>query len=278
MTLIFHKSAEKSGVAGSQGKERIYTKIKMTELIKEAALLLNRSRMTVALTGAGSSTPSGIPDFRSPGCGLWEKFDPVEVATIDAFMRNPAKFFEFMAPMGEMLRNAEPNPAHTALAELEKRGKLKSIITQNIDNLHQRAGSLNVIELHGNAQTAYCVKCRTAFQTENIMEKANGGGVPRCECGGVIKPDVVLFGESLPFQAMNQAQRDAMDCDVMLVVGSSLTVAPASLLPQAALQGGAHIIVVNLQETYIDSSARVVLREKVEIALPAILELINQNP
>jgi NAD-dependent deacetylase len=246
----------------------------MIELIKEAALLLNRSRMTVALTGAGSSTPSGIPDFRSPGCGLWGKFDPVEVATIDAFLSHPAKFFEFMAPMGEMLRNAEPNPAHIALAELEKRGKLKSIITQNIDNLHQRAGSSNVIELHGNAQTAHCTKCRTAFQTESIMESATGG-VPHCECGGVIKPDVVLFGEALPFQAMNQAQRDTLACDVMIVVGSSLTVAPASMLPQAALQSGAHIIVVNLQETYIDSRAHVVLREKVEIALPAILELVT---
>lgn len=239
-----------------------------------AARLIRDSKMTVALTGAGISTPSGIPDFRSPNSGLWEKYDPFEVATIEAFNRTPERFFEFMAPFGRILRDAAPNPAHKALAELEKRGLLKSVITQNIDNLHQSAGSGNVIELHGNTLHGTCRSCHARRGVEDMPDSFNGE-VPRCKCGGVIKPNVVLFGEMLPMEALMQAQLDAAGCDVMLVAGSSLTVTPASMLPQAAAQAGAHIIVVNLQETYIDHRADVVIREKVEIALPAILDQIN---
>ena len=245
----------------------------MQELIEKAAHLIANARMTVALTGAGSSTPSGIPDFRSPGCGLWEKFDPVEVATIDAFNNDPEKFFRFMGPLAETLDNAEPNPLHYSIAELEKRGLLKSVITQNIDNLHQRAGSKNVIELHGSTHTATCTGCSRTYRRGDFQR--DDTAVPLCECGAVIKPDVVLFGEALPFDALSQSQLDATACDLMLVVGSSLTVAPASMLPQIAYQNGARLIIVNLQPTYIDHQADVVLHEKVEIALPAILDLIS---
>ena len=247
----------------------------MSEAIKKAARILSESRMTIALTGAGISTPSGIPDFRSPGSGLWEKFDPIEVATIDAFMSVPERFYRLMIPLAKMLRDAEPNPAHTALAEMERRGKLKAVVTQNIDNLHQRGGSSNVIELHGNTERAHCYTCQKAFALDDLIGRAGEDNIPRCECGGLIKPDVILFGEPLPFEALTQAERDAKECAAMLIVGSSLTVAPASLLPQVAMQYNAKIVVVNLQRTYIDTRADVVLREKVETALPAILELMN---
>jgi NAD-dependent deacetylase len=246
----------------------------MNNGIAQAAEILKNSGMNVALTGAGISTPSGIPDFRSPGSGLWEKFDPVEVATIDAFIHNPSKFYELMTPLGEMLRKAKPNPAHIALAQMEKQGKLNTVITQNIDNLHQRAGSDNVLELHGNGERAHCYKCGRKYEVDEMSARIEDG-VPRCECGGLIKPDVVLFGEPLPFEALSRAEHDSKQCGAMIIVGSSLTVAPASLLPQLALQYNAKIIVLNLQRTYIDTRADVVLREKVETALPAILELMN---
>jgi NAD-dependent deacetylase len=246
-----------------------------SELIEKAARLIKNSKKTIALTGAGHSTPSGIPDFRSPGVGLWEKVDPVEVATIDSFIRRPDRFYMFMKPLMQRMDGAAPNPAHLALVEWENMGLLHSVVTQNIDNLHQRAGSRNVIELHGNGQRAFCMKCRRRFEVEDLRERLAASDVPCCDCGGVIKPDVILFGEQLPLQALVSAERDAQSCEVMIVVGSSLTVAPASMMPQIALQMGAKIIVVNLQATYIDGYAEVALHEKVEEALPAITERIK---
>jgi NAD-dependent deacetylase len=247
------------------------------ELLSRAAELIKSSKKTVALTGAGISTPSGIPDFRTPGKGLWEKVDPVEVATIDSFRLNPEKFFMFMEPLAKAVEQASVNPAHQALAEWETMGLLNSIITQNIDNLHRRAGSKNVIELHGNSEKAHCTKCRSFFGPEELRARMKSGdrGVPYCDCGGVIKPDVVLFGEQLPFTELVRAERAAESCEVMVVAGSSLTVAPASFMPRVALQNGAKLIVVNLQETYVDDRAEIVLREKVEVALPGITEFIK---
>jgi len=245
------------------------------ELFRKAADLITNSSKTVALTGAGISTPSGIADFRSPGSGLWEKVDPMQVATIDAFMSDPKKFYDFMTPLSDMVEKAVPNPAHKVLCNWEKMGFLHSIITQNIDNLHQKAGSKNVIELHGNGQRAYCVKCKTFFEPHETRSRAEeGGGVPKCDCGGNIKPDVILFGEMLPLAALVQAEKDTETCEVMIIVGSSLTVTPASMLPQIALANGAKLIVVNIQETYVDSRAEVVIRDKVETALPEIAERI----
>ena len=247
------------------------------DLYEKAAGLISGSKMTVALTGAGISTPSGIPDFRSPVSGLWEKVDPVEVATIDAFLKKPDKFFAFMEPISQMMDTAMPNAAHETLASWESRGLLHSVITQNIDNLHQKAGSMNVLELHGNARRAFCMKCRREYTPEQLKEKLKAASVPYCDCEkmGIIKPDVILFGEQLPFQTLLQAEQDAKECEVMVVVGSSLTVTPASMLPQIAIQGGAKVIVVNLQRTYIDSAAEVVLNEKIEIALPEIAARTN---
>ncbi|MFA6448698.1 MAG: NAD-dependent deacylase [bacterium] len=249
------------------------------KLLHKAAELIRNSKKTVALTGAGISTPSGIPDFRTPGKGLWEKVDPVEVATIETFRTNPENFFTFMAPFVSAVETAPVNPAHQALADWETMGLLNSIITQNIDNLHRRAGSKKVIELHGNSERAHCMKCRKLYGPDEIRARIKAGekGVPRCDCGGVIKPDVVLFGEQLPYTELVQAERDSESCDVMIVVGSSLTVAPASFMPRVALQNGAKLIVVNLQETYIDPRAEIVLREKVEEALPMITELIKAS-
>ncbi len=246
------------------------------KLFKKAAALLRGSRKTVALSGAGISTPSGIPDFRSPGSGLWEKIDPIEVATIDSFMKRPEKFYQFMGPLAKIVAAAEPNPAHFALAEWESGGRLHCVVTQNIDNLHRKAGSKNVLELHGNGDRAFCMECRKQYTSGDIKEKLENSDVPRCDCErrGIIKPDVVLFGEQLPLKVLMQAQQDCEECDVLIVVGSSLTVAPASMLPRMARSYGAKLIVVNLQPTYVDSMADVVLRETVETALPRITEMI----
>jgi len=247
------------------------------ESISRAARIISESERTVVLTGAGISVPSGIPDFRSPVVGLWENIDPIEVATIDSFRLHPEKFYKFMAPLAEIMENAEPNPAHVALAEWEEMGFVHSVITQNIDNMHQRAGSKNVIELHGNGDRSRCIECKKNYSSEEVKERLRSGdGIPRCDCGAVIKPDVVLFGEPLPFKHLVQAERDSENCDLMVIVGSSLTVAPASMLPQIALVHKAKMVVANLQTTYIDSRADVVLQDKVEEALPLITEKLKQ--
>ncbi len=249
----------------------------MNGKIKEAAGLLKNARQTAALTGAGISVPSGIPDFRSPGTGLWDKVDPMEVATIDAFTRNPEKVMEFMLPLVSTILNAEPNAAHKALAELEEKNLLKCVITQNIDNLHQKAGSKNVIEMHGNMREAVCLSCGKIISFGTFMEMAQGalvsGKFSSCGCGGMLKPNVIFFGEALPHEAVSAAQKAAEDCDVMLVAGSSLVVYPVASLPFVAYESGAKIIVVNLEPTPIDSRAAVVIHGEVDRVLPEIAHL-----
>ncbi|MEW6200655.1 MAG: NAD-dependent deacylase [bacterium] len=248
----------------------------VADKIARTAQMIVESESTVALTGAGISTPSGIPDFRSPGSGLWEKVDPMEVATIYAFRANPGAFYRFMAPMSELVRDAKPNDAHIALSELESMNFLKSVITQNIDNLHQRAGSKNVIELHGNGERAYCLSCKKKYTRDEAASLVRQDEVPRCACGGLIKPDVILFGEQLPVHALLQAQSDAEGCSLMLIIGSSLTVAPASMLPQIAVRYGAKVIIINLQPTYMDNYAELTMNDKVEVILPAIVEKVKE--
>lgn len=240
---------------------------------RRARTLLRHSRRAVALTGAGHSTPSGIPDFRSPGTGLWSRIDPMEVASIHSFVRDPHRFFEWFTEMGDQMMSAEPNPAHYALAELEERGILRAVVTQNIDGLHQKAGSRCVLELHGNSKTATCLSC--GRQTEGatlLRDFCESGQVPHCSCGGLIKPDVVLFGEMLPPKVLEKAQEEIVRCDLLLVVGSSLTVSPAAQLPWLAIHAGAALIVCNLGETWADEYAEVVLRQDVAVSLPALLE------
>jgi len=230
----------------------------------------------VAFTGAGESTASGIPDFRSPKSGLWEKHNPMLVASIWAFRLNPKTFYDWIRPMADTLLAAKPNPAHTALASLEQMGYLKTIITQNIDNLHQRAGSLRVLELHGHMREATCIRCYKVVPVDPSLEQIiRDGKVPRCTCGGVLKPNVILFGEQLPIQTLNQAMNEARRCDLMLVAGSSLEVTPAADIPFLAVENHARAIIVNLEPTAFDSYADVVLYGNVAALLPRLVEAVS---
>ena len=241
-----------------------------------AAKLVSRSRHMVAFTGAGHSTASGIPDFRSPSSGLWENANPMMVASIWAFRLNPKSFYRWVSPLAGTLLDAQPNPAHRALARLEEIGILKAVITQNIDNLHQRAGSRKVLELHGHLRRATCVRCYEKVPVDASLENCvRKGRVPYCECGGVLKPNIILFGEQLPIRVLNQAKDQARRCDLMLVAGSSLTVTPAADIPHLAVECGAKAIIVNLQPTDLDQTADVVLHGDVVEILPRLAEAVQ---
>ncbi|HSJ54799.1 MAG TPA: Sir2 family NAD-dependent protein deacetylase, partial [Anaerolineae bacterium] len=212
----------------------------MEEKIRRAAELICRSRHVVAFTGAGHSTASGIPDFRSPDSGLWEKHNPMLVASVWAFRLNPKTFYDWIRPMADLVLTARPNLAHEALADLEAMGYLRTIITQNIDNLHQRAGSRRVLELHGHLREATCIRCYKVEPIDPVFHNlVREGHVPRCTCGGVFKPNVILFGEQLPVRILNEAMAEARRCDLMLVAGSSLEVTPAADIPFLAVESGA---------------------------------------
>jgi NAD-dependent deacetylase len=232
----------------------------------------------VALTGAGHSTPSGVPDFRSTGSGLWSQVDPMTVASIYSFRVNPQAFFDWARPLMRTMLAAQPNAAHVALAELEQLGKLHAVITQNIDNLHQRAGSRRVLELHGNMQESTCLKCHKVVPSSTYTaEWLATGAVPCCAaCGGVLKPNVILFGELLPQDTLAAAQAEAMACDLLLVAGSSLEVMPAGALPRVALESGASLIILNRDPTDYDARAAVVLRDDLAETLPAIVAAYKQ--
>jgi NAD-dependent deacetylase len=244
----------------------------MDELIQHAAQLLAQAQQAVALTGAGLSTPSGIPDFRSPETGLWDNYDPLEIATFQVFRRRPADFFKWIRPLARQMFEAQPNLAHAALAELQQAGRLPQIITQNIDGLQQRAGAAHVIELHGDIHTGTCVSCYTVYRSAEFhAEFIEAGCIPVCpRCGGIIKPNVILFGEALPVHALMAAKRAVTNCDALLIVGSSLEVAPASDLPMLARARQARVIIVNQGPTYMDEFCDVLIREDVALALPAI--------
>ncbi|MBM4466791.1 MAG: NAD-dependent deacylase [Chloroflexi bacterium] len=245
--------------------------------IEQAAGLIVNSNYVVALTGAGISTPSGIPDFRSPGSGLWEKIDPLLMASVFSFRLQPQAFYDWARPLARKLLEAEPNPAHLALAKLEEMGWLKTVITQNIDDLHQKAGSKRVLELHGNMRQATCLRCRKVVSTQGMIERfLEEGEVPNCQCGGLLKPNIVLIGEPLPRWVLLEAWGEAERCDLMLVVGSSLEIAPASEIPFVALRCGAKAIVVNLQPTPLDSQADVVIHQDVAEVLPRIIREISR--
>lgn len=234
----------------------------------ELAELLARARLPVALTGAGISVESGIPSFRGAG-GLWEKYDPFEYAHIQSFVRQPIKVWKMLLELEEVIRRAKPNPAHYALAELEQLGKLAAVITQNVDNLHQEAGSRRVIEFHGNARRYLCLRCRRQFsETEVDLTQLP----PFCSCGGLIKPDIVFFGEEIPPAASQEAFALAEACDLLLVIGTSAAVMPANLLPYTAKNHGALIVEINPETTsltrrltdyYLGRSASLVLPEAV---------------
>ena len=243
------------------------------------AELIGRSACTVALTGAGISVPSGIPDFRTPETGLWAKVDPMEVAHIDVFERDPARFWSYYRPRFQSLGDKRPNAAHRALAELEQRGLLEAVITQNIDRLHRAAGSQAVVEVHGSIDTSSCRRCRTVFGIAEVEGLFDPEGVARCTaCGGPVKPDVVLFGELLPEAAMAQAQELARRAELMLCVGSSLAVYPVAGLPQLTLERGGRLAIVTKGPTPYDQDATLKLEGEVDDELGAVLEALASLP
>lgn len=222
-------------------------KSNLSDAVAQAANLLREAEHAIALTGAGISVESGVPAFRGKD-GLWDRYPIEEYATIDAFKKNPSRVWAFFREFYELLRNAEPNPAHTALARLERGSALRSIVTQNIDNLHQRAGSSNVIEFHGSGSTLECLKCGFVAR---FNERMLTPPLPTCGCGGPLKPQIVLFGEAIPSSALEAAHNESLLCDVMLVIGTTAQIAPASMLPIVAKQRGAMIIEMNIEETYL---------------------------
>ena len=222
----------------------------MEDLIRKTARAIQRSRRVVALTGAGISVESGIPDSRGAG-GLWEKYDPLEYATIEAFYANPQKVWVMLKEMGDLLDQSRPNPAHLALARLEEMGHLRAVITQNIDNLHQDAGSRRVIEYHGSHKTLLCMECGRRQEKGKVSLESLP---PRCGCGGVLKPNVVLFGEPIPWLAQESAEEEARTCGVLLVVGTSAQVSPACDIPRIARKAGAAVVEVNPEETPLTAS------------------------
>lgn len=238
---------------------------------------IRQAKNTVAFTGAGISTPSGIPDFRSEESGLWENVDPQRVASIYGFRKDPKAFFNWVRPLAQKTLIAEPNAAHLALAHLEKTQQLKTIITQNIDMLHTRAGNTSIFELHGHMRLATCISCFKEYDGLPIIEQVlNDGLVPHCpDCNGVLKPNVILFGEQLPYEQMMGAKKAARDTDLMLVIGSSLEVAPASDIPLVAKRNGAKLVIINLESTIMDSFAdKVILGNAAEI-LPEIIQCLE---
>jgi NAD-dependent deacetylase len=238
----------------------------------ELARLIREAGSVAALTGAGISVPSGIPDFRSPGTGLWANVDPMEVAHISVWRRDPARFWGFYGQRFAILDGKRPNGAHRALAELERRGALDAVITQNIDGLHAAAGS-DPIEVHGSVASASCLSCGARYPLHETRERmeADPEGIPRCDCGQPLKPDVTLFGELLPEAEIQRGYELAARADLLLCIGSSLEVWPVAELPQVTLDGGGAIAIVTIGPTPYDHRAAVKLSGDVVAELEAVV-------
>jgi NAD-dependent deacetylase len=249
-------------VAGSLGTD-----------VERLAGLLRDASSVVALTGAGISVPSGIPDFRSPGTGLWENVDPMEVAHIDAWRRDPERFWHFYGDRFQSLRDKRPNGAHRALVELEDRGILTAVVTQNIDMLHRKAGTRELVEVHGTIESSSCLSCGDRYLLDDVRTRqaAAADAVPRCDCSRPLKPDVVLFGEYLPEGAMERAGELAAQADVLLCVGSSLEVWPVAQLPQVTRSAGGEVAIVTAGPTPYDDVAAVKLEGDVVAELEAVV-------
>ncbi len=244
--------------------------------LERLAEMIRESRCTVALTGAGVSVPSGIPDFRTPETGLWANVDPMEVAHIDVFERDPARFWSYYRPRFASLGDKRPNAAHEALAELERRGLLEGVITQNIDRLHRAGGSRNVVEVHGSIETSSCTRCATVFEIDEVDALFDEASVALCSsCGGAVKPDVVLFGELLPESAMVRARDLAERAELMLCVGSSLAVHPVAGLPQLTLERGGRLAIVTKGPTPYDADAELKLEGEVDAELESLLTALG---
>jgi NAD-dependent deacetylase len=247
-----------------------------TTAVERLAELVRESRRTVVLTGAGVSVPSGIPDFRTPGTGLWENVDPMEVAHISVFERDPVRFWTYYRPRFQSLGDKRPNRAHEVLAELERRGLVEGVVTQNIDRLHRAAGSRNVVEVHGSIETSSCTVCGETFGIERVESLFDEEGVAHCPgCGGAVKPDVVLFGEMLPIEAIERAQEMAAEAELMLCVGSSLEVFPVAELPRLTLGHGGRLAIVTKGPTPYDEEAELKLGGEVDEELEALLAALG---
>jgi NAD-dependent deacetylase len=249
----------------------------MARPIEEAAELLRTARYAVALTGAGISTPSGIPDFRGAQSGLWNHTDPLEVASLWGFHDDPDRFYRWLRPLLQKTLHARPNAAHRMLARCEAEGRIRTVITQNIDSLHQAAGSRSVLELHGHTRTLSCLGCGQSVPASVHLSAILYGKAPSpcAACGGLLKPDVVLFGEPLPYDTVSAAQQAALACDVMLIVGTSLEVMPAADLPLLAKRRGARLVLVNLTPTLLDAQMDVCVRADVVSALDELYRAVG---
>jgi NAD-dependent deacetylase len=244
---------------------------------EQLADLIRQAESVVALTGAGISVPSGIPDFRSPGTGLWTRVNPMEVAHIDVFRRDPERFWGYYATRFQSLADKRPNRAHLALAELERVGLLDAVITQNIDRLHARAGTQQLVEVHGSIATSSCLVCGVRYELEAVRGRHEGDpqGVPRCDCGEALKPDVVLFGEYLPVDAFARAEALAAGADVLLCIGSSLEVYPVAQLPDTTLAAGGRIAIITQSGTPFDRQAAVRMNGDVVQELASVLDALG---
>jgi len=242
-------------------------------LTRRLADLVCEASSVVALTGAGISVPSGIPDFRTPGTGLWANVDPMEVAHIDAWRADPRRFWHFYGDRFQTLGDKQPNGAHRALAQLERLGALSAVITQNIDMLHRRAGSRDVVEVHGTIESSSCLRCGERWPLEQVRERlgSDPDGVPRCDCSRPLKPDVVLFGEMLPEAPMDRAARLAAEADLLLCIGTSLEVYPVAQLPMVTLARGGDVAIVTRGPTPFDDRAAAKLDGDVVAELEALV-------
>lgn len=241
------------------------------DAVQQLAEALRASRYAVVLTGAGASTESGLPDFRSKA-GLWRQVDPMKILSMTALRRTPVDFYQFYRHRLTHLRDAKPNPVHTGLAALQKAGYVKCLITQNIDGLHQAAGSTDVVEMHGSLRECVCLDCGRRYPSDLIDVEVNSeADIPRCpECRGMLKPAVVLFEEALPADAIERAVTATEKSDLFVVIGSSLEVGPVNQLPALAVHGGADLAIINLEPTYMDRRARWLIREKAGGVVTAI--------
>lgn len=244
----------------------------MTDVLETAAQILSRSKALAILTGAGISAESGVPTFRGKD-GYWQNYRTEELATPQAFQRNPTLVWEWYSMRRNLLASVRPNPAHYAIAEMERLGGNLTLITQNVDGLHQLAGSKRVLEIHGNIWRIKCVRCNRKEERRESFEELP----PRCVCGGLLRPDVVWFGEMLPKDVLSESYRAVESCDVMLVVGTSGVVQPAASFPYMAKERGARVIEVNMERTAISSIADVTLRGKAGEVVPALLEMWKQS-
>jgi NAD-dependent deacetylase len=247
--------------------------------VARLAGLVRAADTVVALTGAGISVPSGIPDFRSPGTGLWANVDPMQVAHIDAWRRDPERFWRFYGHRFQVLDGKEPNAAHRALVELERRGRLRAVITQNIDTLHRRAGTRDLVEVHGSIETSSCLACgaRQPLAEVRARMEADPAGIPRCECGAPLKPDVVLFGEWLPEAAIDRAFALAAEADLLLCIGTSLEVHPVAQLPAATHAAGGRVAIVTQGPTPWDGRAAVRLGGDVVAELEDLVRAVESD-